>query len=106
MASGERRRQLRGHDVVVLEPLHLLDLGDLDAGCEAEVLSLDPVQPGHVALHEPRVVELRDLGRGREQGDRSQGLRIDQITSALSGFSSETGCALNERGGSNGLIGS
>jgi hypothetical protein len=71
------------HDhVVELEALHLLDLGDLDAGGEAEVLLAHPMHAGHLALHEAGVVDVAHRGRGRQHRHRGERLLAREARSA------------------------
>ena len=66
------RRVAVRHDVVELEPLHLLDLSDVDARLEAEVLVRHPLEPREFAPFEGFVIDTRDLlGRGQER-DRGE----------------------------------
>src|SRR6185503_10026765 len=58
-----RRARLEQHDVVELEPLHLLDLRHLDARRESEVLVLDDAEPGDLARLESVEVEPGKLLR-------------------------------------------
>jgi hypothetical protein len=78
-----RAARLDQDDVVELEALHLLDLGDLDAGREREVLVTTWRARGTSLSTRPLAVERAELARRRQHGDRREPLALRELLQRL-----------------------